>query len=563
MAGLSQKLKAIITFGGSLDPTWRSSADSLRRNLNDVGKQSEKLVRTQARLAAELRRAKLAGENIEALKRQYSDVTHEIRRAEAEQQRLNRAMQRAERLSRYGQMGRGLLRRGAGFAGSIGSQIAPGLAIGGGGVVASALGALISPTAFNANTAEKAGLAKSYGVGIDTYNAWNGIASMAGLNGENMGDLFEEYKNKVSDYKDDSTKGPLKEALPILNFKAGDFAHMNNQQQVEEIFKRLLALKDDQIAAGTADKIFGGEGNKLITFMRMSGKSYKDLMEEQRRYNLVTKEGAEGAIAGSQAVKNLQTVFTSALAEVSGQLGTELAPDIRKLTEDLAVWFRNGGITKITNFMRRELYPSAVAFGGGLVYVGKIVYALAKRLSWLLPDDEGNKKAILSDIAQGGSVDIARLKAKSDGLGDWFTEKVDRPEVVKNLRQQWSAAEDKAGFWASHLPGDFRDKTSQSLLEGIDGKKSAGLIPDWDTVLNREKSAGGQEGGLSSLLNELSARDKGRPQITNNNRPVFNFEINANSADEGKAIADDIEGKVRSSDIFSGNNEMYDLGVNW
>jgi hypothetical protein len=34
--------------------------------------------------------------------------------------------------------------------------------------------------------------------------------------------------------------------------------------------------------------------------IKQSGRSYRDLMDEQRRYNLVTKEGADGAVAGNR-----------------------------------------------------------------------------------------------------------------------------------------------------------------------------------------------------------------------------------------------------------------------
>ncbi|AXM02782.1 hypothetical protein DKG79_01860 [Escherichia fergusonii] len=80
-------------------------------------------------------------------------------------------------------------------------------------------------------------------------------------------------------------------------------------------------------------------------------------MDEQRRYNLVTREGAEGAIAGNQAISNLRTVFSSAVAEISGQLGNELAPDIRRLTDDLADWFKGAAsgvlsLSCVTIFIR-------------------------------------------------------------------------------------------------------------------------------------------------------------------------------------------------------------------
>lgn len=45
----------------------------------------------------------------------------------------------------------------------------------------------------------------------------------------------------------------------------------NNQEQVEFIFDRLLEVKNEQVAAGMADALFGGEANKILTSMRLSG----------------------------------------------------------------------------------------------------------------------------------------------------------------------------------------------------------------------------------------------------------------------------------------------------
>ena len=45
------------------------------KSLKDVGKQSERLTKDQTRLAAEIKRAKLAGESPGDLKRRYTDVS--------------------------------------------------------------------------------------------------------------------------------------------------------------------------------------------------------------------------------------------------------------------------------------------------------------------------------------------------------------------------------------------------------------------------------------------------------------------------------------------------------
>ncbi|AYL56255.1 hypothetical protein QDQ61_23590 [Citrobacter freundii] len=119
MGGISQNLKAVITFGGNLDNSWKRSADGLQKSLKDVGKQSERLTKDQTKLAAEIKRAKLAGESLGDLKRRYTDVSREIRKTEAEQQKLNVQMQKAQRIQAFKGAGKGLFRRGLGIAGQV------------------------------------------------------------------------------------------------------------------------------------------------------------------------------------------------------------------------------------------------------------------------------------------------------------------------------------------------------------------------------------------------------------------------------------------------------------
>lgn len=69
-------------------------------------------------------------------------------------------MQKAQRIQAFKGAGKGLFRRGLGIAGQVGGMFGSGLAIGGGGVVASALGTLIAPAATNAETATRTNVAK-------------------------------------------------------------------------------------------------------------------------------------------------------------------------------------------------------------------------------------------------------------------------------------------------------------------------------------------------------------------------------------------------------------------
>lgn len=480
MGGISQNLKAVITFGGNLDNSWKRSADGLQKSLKDVGKQSERLTKDQTRLAAEIKRAKLAGESLGDLKRRYTDVSREIRKTEAEQQKLNVQMQKAQRIQAFKGAGKGLFRRGLGIAGQVGGMFGSGLAIGGGGVVASALGTLIAPAATNAETATRTNVAKSYGVDVATFNAWDSLAKQYDMNAENIGDLFEEYLHKSGEYKQNGKQGSLQDAFETLGFKAGDFAGLSDMAQFDKIVERALSLQDESKASFALESLFGGEASKLLMLIRQSGRSYRDLMDEQRRYNLVTKEGADGAVAGNQAINNLRTVFSSSVAEISGQLGNELAPDIRNLTNDLADWFKGGGIKRIVTFLRNDLYPGVLSFGQGVVFVGKIIYALAKKLSWLLPDDRNDQRDVLKTLAANG-VERARFRASQNGQGEWFEQQLkERPDLPQEVKHSWESTRGLFGF-------DSDDETFNKSLDKYLSPEGGDSLLNWNAVLQQNK----------------------------------------------------------------------------
>ena len=615
MAGISQNLKAVITFGGNIDSSWSRSANGLQKSLKDIGRQSERLTKDQTKLAAEIKRAKLAGESLGDLKRRYSEVSREIRKTETEQQKLNAQLQKAQRIQSFKSAGKGLFRRGLGIAGQLGGMVGPGLAIGGGGVVASALGTLIAPAATNAETAQRANVAKSYGVDVTTFNAWDTLAKQYDMNGENIGDLFEEYLHKAGEYKQNGKQGSLQDAFETLGFKAGDFAGLSDMAQFNKIVERALSLEDESKASFALDSLFGGEASKLLMLIKQSGRSYRELMDEQRRYNLVTKEGAEGAIAGHQAISNLRTVFSSAVAEISGQLGNELAPDVRRLTDDLADWFKGGGIKRIVTFLRNDLYPGVLSFGQGVVFVGKIIYALAKKLSWLLPDSSSDQKEVLKSLAMTGSVDIARMTAQRKGQGEWFEQTLaDNPNLPDEVKNAYIGTR---GF----IKDD--DETFNKSLDKYLTPDSSGTLLNWDTALqqNRERASqagdtrentsawdkfqlsvagvsepsdNGEHGSASdpgryslpsarrpdvsgdparatsdagywdALLQRIDSLDK-QPsrQITDNRKFEYRFEINAAPGQDEKAIADEVSAVTKNNSAFNGDNSLTDGGLIW
>ncbi|GAB5125651.1 TPA: hypothetical protein ACU8CP_005262 [Escherichia coli] len=465
MATVGDNLKANIRIGGTIDPSWKNSVNGLKKGLSGATREVARLTRQQDVLKRKIQAGVLAGQDITDLRKQYEKLGKKIHDATAEQDRFNRELARAERLARW--KGRGM----------TALKVGGGLSVGAGLTLAGAAGAALSR---NSETAERAGIARSYGVDYETYAAWDSLARLMGLNGENIGDLFEEYRNKVFDDDNGATdKGGIQEVFGKLGLKAGVMTGKSNQEQVEFLFDRLLQVENEQVAAGMADALFGGEANKILTWMRLSGKTYRELISEQKRYNLVTKAGADGAVQGHVALSNLRNVLSSSIDEISGQLGNELAPRIQQVTDDLAAWFKEGGLEKIQAFILDDALPAWIDLSEWMWKFGKVLAGITqKAIEWGLADDpREDRREVLEYLAKMGSPELARAVAQKNGQGEWFDELFrQNPDLTKQVVQ---AYKDTRGY----LPWNHDDKKFDAFLDPLLGPKEE---PDFKAI--KEKS---------------------------------------------------------------------------
>ncbi|HAW0835594.1 hypothetical protein [Escherichia coli] len=468
MATVGDNLKANIRIGGTIDPSWKKSVDGLKHGLSGATQEVARLTRQQDVLKRKIQAGVLAGQDITELRKQYEKLGKKIHDATGEQDKFNRKLARAERLERW-----------KGRAGTV-LKTGFGLSVGSGLTLAAGTTAVLNR---NTETAERAGIARSYGVDYETYAAWDSLARLMGLNGENIGDLFEEYRNKVFDDDNGATdKGAIQEVFGKLGLKAGVMAGKSNQEQVEFLFDRLLQVENEQVAAGMADALFGGEANKILTWMRLSGKTYRELISEQKRYNLVTKAGADGAVQGHMALSNLSNVLSSSIDEISGQLGKELAPRIQQVTDDLAAWFKNGGLEKIQAFILDDALPALIDLSEWMWKFGKVLAGITqKAIEWGLADDSReDRREVLEYLAKMGSPELARAVAQKNGQGEWFEELLRKnPELTKQVVQSYK---DTRGY----LPWNHDDKKFYAFLDPLLGPKEE---PDFDGARERVRAA--------------------------------------------------------------------------
>ncbi|MBV1841391.1 phage tail tape measure protein [Photobacterium ganghwense] len=315
---VTQNLKTVVTLGGTVDGSFNKMGSAFNESMGKATKTVKELEREQGKLTKEIRKSKLAGADVSLLTRRYQQLGEE----------LDDARLKAEAFEEASGLGDRLL--GIGAAGAA--------AVGGIWATTTAITGLMTVT--NDSTATLAGMAKSYDMSIERFQAWSGVAQQAGLNGEHIGDLIEELSNKFGEFKALGEQSSVADVFGALGIDEAMMEGMAAADQFEFIMARLQGVTDKQEAASLADMLFGGEGNKVTTYIRNTGKSLNALLDEQRQFNMLTEEGASGAVAYGQSFKNLRTVISSAWQEISGIVGGEMAGDIQQLGQTVSQYFR-------------------------------------------------------------------------------------------------------------------------------------------------------------------------------------------------------------------------------
>ena len=90
-----------------------------------------------------------------------------------------------------------------------------------------------------------------------------------------------------------------------------------------------LSMKDEQNAASMVDILMGGEANKILSFLRKSGMSYKEFMANQKKLNFLNKEGLEGAKEYSKVSAKTSSIVGSMFKQIAGVGGSFLTPILK------------------------------------------------------------------------------------------------------------------------------------------------------------------------------------------------------------------------------------------
>ena len=510
MSVISSSLKATISFGGVVSQSFTRSTRTLNSSLQTTERQAADLTRQQKELARQIRAGALAGQDVRRLRGQYERLSEQIRDTEREQSRLNRSMRMRGAVT-------GTLRGGM----KAGGLAATGTAIGLGGLMAAGAGAV----AINAHTNEQVGMARSYGVSANTFRAWDGVGKQMGLSGESFGDLGEELANKIGEMKALGKQSSVTDSFAMMGLNLKDLEGKSNEEQLALVLNRAQKMGDSQESRAAVDILLSGEANKILAWMRQSGKTYEQLMATQKRYILTTDETDEAAGRGQFALSNLWVSVSTAAQAVVGSLMGDLAPSITKCADELVSWFKGGGkdllvggvkgfATGLMDFWNNDLQP--------------VVTSLWQGLKWLAEFIENHFASYETEFARAETAEDVRMAAEDEYL---------RQNNVK--------------FW--DLKGNFEQSSKAKAFGESEVAKKQALLDEPNKQRWRDSHADLPLGAdldakLKGVLSQSSTSPGQKPvgQQTNH----MNITVMTQPGDDAQQIGEAVGGKV--FDVMTG-----------
>ena len=329
----------------------------LKAQTDASGKASESLTRRirmkEEQLSAATADVKRMGYSLDNLGQAETRLRKKIERTNTtlkNRQRLGKAM--------------GSLKTGASFTMR---QLGPGGLLG-----STAIGSGIAAITYsNRLAAEQANLAAAVGLSAKEMSAWSSIVEQAGFDADHVNALVEELNNKFGEGKGlGELPTEAADALKILNLEFAQLRKLKPDKQFAAIIKAAQKM-GGQEALSAVDMLLGGDANLIVGYINSRDMPVEQLIKRFDRLYVGSQEGIEGAKSFSIAWSELSFTLGKAFQEVTGLIGTELAPQMRQWAEELADTFR-------TN--REEIDTFAKGLGTTLKNLGKGLATLATNL---------------------------------------------------------------------------------------------------------------------------------------------------------------------------------------
>ncbi|AUR89523.1 TMhelix containing protein [Vibrio phage 1.124.O._10N.286.49.B1] len=201
------------------------------------------------------------------------------------------------------------------------------------GIAALSTALVVGAGAVNQMKLESDNMSRAMGANIETVEAITSAIKGVGLTADNVTDLYEELNNSFGESAGIEEITKVTESLGILGLEFQAIKKLSPEEQFKAIADAALKMEDATQAAAAMDILLSGESNKIISTLRLQGKSMEDITKNYQMMNFRTDQSRKGAEAMAKAQSTTAKIIGSLTQEVSGLIGKALAPMITKFNE--------------------------------------------------------------------------------------------------------------------------------------------------------------------------------------------------------------------------------------
>lgn len=375
----------------------------------------------------------------------------------------------------------------------------------------------------NTETASKNYNARSYGVGVEDYNAWGAVARQAGLQGANsLGEMSMNATKNVGAIQAGDADIGLVESFQSIGLDPSSLSGMDPAERLNEIMEKAFSMEDESKASYAIEQILGSDGVRAFNAVKATGKGWRENITDHKKYNLINQKDADRSADFDAAYDSLGTVADSISAKIYSRMGAPLTYAMQKTADAVAYGFKDG--------------PTSV-------------------------NEREDKKNVLLEFSKigGGGEAGAREKAKGLGLTQWFEDLIaQNPNIGKEVNEISRQSLHNYGF---DIEG--HDK---ALSKYIDPPNSTF---DLEKAIAEKQAA--REGTMTSLNPAYpsigsrleAANDAEKSRIEDNRKQELHINVYPAAGQDINQVADTIISSANSTGVFNGNNAMYDSGGSW
>jgi hypothetical protein len=341
-------------------------------------------------------------------------------------------------------------------------------------------------------------------------------AAMGFAEGEDVREGLQTLRENLSELTNEGT-GPALESLRDLGLAADDLAGKGAAEQLAILGDAINHVGNEK-GIKAALELLGGEGGKLLPFLRQGSEGMAELAAEAEALGLVVSDGA--AAGSAELARELGQVLAMAKA-LAADVARGLMPEIRKVVAAAKDWAReNGAIVKAR--LREwisEMIPKAVAFAETL---GSIVSAGASLVESL----GGMESALMIAAAGFAALQVAALGipgamiAASAAIAIAVNDLAGFADEFERLQKQTRALDRSRSLTARAEAGDLNGLTDEQfqaeVAASIEGAAPEDLAQVKDAaVLAAKFRAQGQrhDAGVTAARERVATREGSRVKV--------------------------------------------------